>query len=134
MILADNIIRSIAYFTFWLFIIALSSCENPHELDNEKKLKGHYLEIQGTAQGTTFSIIYNDSLQRDLSSAIDSILNKYDLELSIYLDSSLISEFNKEDHHPICIRDRSSYFRDCFTKAKKVFQQTNGAFNPAIYP
>ena len=36
MILADNIIRSITYFILWLFIIALSSCENSNELDNEK--------------------------------------------------------------------------------------------------
>jgi thiamine biosynthesis lipoprotein len=134
MILADNIIRSITYFILWLFIIALSSCENSNELDNEKIINDHYLEIQGTAQGTTFSIIYNDSLQRDLSSSIDSILNKYDLELSIYIDSSMISEFNNEEYNPICIIDRSSYFRSCFTKAKIVYHNTNGAFNPAVFP
>ena len=150
MILADNIIRSIAYFNFWLFIIALSSCENPNELNNEnpnelnneKTNKDHYLEIQGTAQGTTFSIIYNDSLQRDFSEAIDSILNKYDLELSIYIDSSLITEFNHVNN-PYCITDRTgysnnshrvSYLRDCFMLAKQVYHSTNGAFNPAIYP
>ncbi len=134
MILADNIIRSIACFLFWLFIIAFSSCENPNELGSEKKLKGHYLEIQGTAQGTTFSIIYNDSLERDLSFAIDSILNEYDSELSIYIDSSLVSKFNSVDHSPICIADNSKYFRSCFNIAKKIYHSTHGAFNPAIYP
>ena len=66
-------------FRFYFFLIITSAfygCENPQELDNSIESDGHYLEIQGTAQGTTFSIIYNDPLERDLSFDIDSILNE----------------------------------------------------------
>ena len=133
MTLADNLFRKIDFSFFWLFTIALFACETPKE--GEKHIRSNnYLEILGFAQGTTFSIIYNDSLERDLSFAIDSILNEYDRELSIYIDSSLVSKFNSVDRSPICIADNSKYFKSCFNIAKKIFHSTNGAFNPAIYP
>ena len=74
MTLADNLFRKIDFSFFWLFTIALFACETPKEGEKHTR-SNNYLEIQGLAQGTTFSIIYNDSLERDFSFAIDSILN-----------------------------------------------------------
>ena len=134
MILADNISRLFSVFLFWILLVLLSSCEQSVKSDESKNDKSFFLEVQGTAQGTSFSIIYSDSLLRDLSFKIDSILNAYDMELSIYNDSSMISEFNQNVHNPYCMIDHSKYLRSCFKKAKEVYHQTNGAFNPAIYP
>ena len=64
---------------------------------NEKQTS--YLEISGFAQGTTFKIIYNDSLKRDFSYEIDSILLDFDSELSLYVDSSELSIFNQLGNH-----------------------------------
>ena len=47
-------------------------------------------EIKGYAQGTTFSVIYEDSAKKDFSSSIDSLLNKVDLQMLLILKSLLI--------------------------------------------
>ena len=112
-----------------IIVLFITSCNN-----NTAKEIPAYLTISGSAQGSTFSVIYQDSTKRDFSKEIDSILRCYDLELSIYTDSSIISEFNQNVHNPYCMLDNSKYFRSCFVKAKEVYYQTSGAFNPAIYP
>jgi len=111
-------------------VLFITSCNN----NNAAKENLSYLKTSGSAQGSTFSIIYQDLTKRDFSKEIDSILRCYDLELSIYTDSSIISEFNQNVNNPYCMLDNSKYFRSCFVKAKEVYYQTSGAFNPAIYP
>lgn len=109
--------------TFLLFFLA--SC-GP---DSQK----NYLELSGFAQGTTFNIIYEDSLDRDFTNQLDSILEAFDLELSLYLDSSEISKFNGGNNH-YYLSEKSSYIIECFKKSKELYKVTNGAFNPAVYP
>ncbi len=109
-------------------ILLFTSCRN------EPKLLPNYYQVTGYAQGTTYSIIYRDSLQRDLSVSFDSVLTHFDGELSIYLDSSTISKVNR-----LAVRDsldvsNSPLFVQCFSYAKTVYEKTNGAFNPAVYP
>ncbi len=134
MILADNISRLFSVFLFWILLVVLSSCEQSVNTDESQNKAPNFLEIKGAAQGTTFSIIYSDSLLRDLSCQIDSILKAYDMELSIYDESSLLSAFNLNIDNPYCMVDHSEYLTNCFKKSKEIFYQTNGAFNPAIYP
>lgn len=95
--------------------------------------RSNFIEISGFAQGTTFKIIYEDSLNRDLSSEIDSILRDFDNELSLYIDSSELSKFNKATNH-YYLSNQSNYIKNCFQYSKSIYQLSNGAFNPAIYP
>jgi len=69
---------------FTLAVIILVSCSPKKE----------YLKIEGFTQGTTYSITYYDSLIRDFSVQIDSILGRIDHSMSIYNDSSIISLLN----------------------------------------
>jgi len=112
------------FLAFYLF----TACDN---LDDD--ISSSYLEVSGYAQGTSFSIIYNDDSLRDFSTEFDSILNAFDSELSIYIDSSDISKFNNGSAH-FYLGNTSSYIKNCFQKAKDVYNLTNGAFNPAIFP
>lgn len=132
------------FITLVLFA-GLSSCSSS---ENDEKTVGEnsYFQITGQAQGTSYSIIYQDSMGRDFSMEIDSLLDNYDSYLSIYKDSSLISRFNRTDWSPGCAKmdwnysfnDRTellkSPFANCFEKAKEVYSQTDGAFNPTVYP
>ena len=59
-----------------------------------------FFQVTGYAQGTTYSIVYQDSLKRDLSNSIDSLLKDYDSYLSTYVDTSLISQFNNSEFSP----------------------------------
>ena len=112
----------------------------------DKGLLTDFFQITGYAQGTTYSIVYQDSLKRDLSSSIDSLLKDYDSYLSTYVDTSLISQFNNSAYSPtsslISWNNDSldleiqphGIFEDCFKAAKEIYHATDGAFNPAIFP
>jgi thiamine biosynthesis lipoprotein len=52
------------------------------------------IRLQGQAQGTTYSITYYDPQQRNLQSAIDSLLDDFDQTASLWVDSSLIRRVN----------------------------------------
>lgn len=53
------------------------------------------IELRGEAQGTYYSIIYYDSMGRDLQSSIDSLLDDFDQTASLWVDSSLIRRVNE---------------------------------------
>ena len=105
------------FLAFYFF----TACDNLDDGNNS-----NYLECSGYAQGTTFSIIYDDDSLRDFSIEFDSILNAFDSELSLYIDSSDISKFNKGSAH-FYLGNKSSYIKNCFQKAKDVYSVTNGA-------
>jgi thiamine biosynthesis lipoprotein len=88
------------------------------------------LHLSGYAQGTTYHITYIDSANRNFFRAIDSLLKDFDLSVSTYNPHSVISRINRSDPG---IRP-DSYFLTCFTKAKEVWTNTNGAFDPTVYP
>jgi thiamine biosynthesis lipoprotein len=129
------------------FVTAFSSCASENKSGNEESKSSFYYSIQGEAQGTTYTITYKDTLSRDFSMSIDSLLKDYDQHLSTYVDSSLISKFNKvysnapssglstfDYDFAMCQRGPKSVFEECVEISKTVYNNTNGAFNPAIFP
>ncbi len=115
-------------FYLLILIILLGACKN------KKELLPDYYKVSGYAQGTTYNIIYRDSLQRDLSVQFDSVLTHFDGELSIYVDTSTISKVNQLAVGDSLDVSNSPLFVQCFTAAKTIYENTNGAFNPAVYP
>ena len=114
-----------------LFVLILS-CNNEEKQDTAEA--SFYYQTKGYAQGTTYSIIYEDSKKRDLSIAIDSVLKAVDQELSIYVDSSTISNVNKlAVDSMLSVKDKP-LFIECYNIAKEVYSKTNHSFNPALYP
>jgi len=123
-------------------------CGENQESNNTKGkvVLNDFFQVKGYAQGTTYSIVYQDSLNRDLSSSMDSLLKDYDSYLSTYVDTSLISQFNNSEYSPTSSKTRWSndsldleiqphgIFEDCFKAAKEIYHATDGAFNPAVYP
>ena len=100
---------------------------------SENNSHSNFNEILGYAQGTTFKVVYEDSLHRDFSHEIDSILNDFDRALSLYVDSSELLTLNnsKNQYHHL---NKNSYLKNCIKQAKSIYEFTDGAFNPAIYP
>jgi thiamine biosynthesis lipoprotein len=86
--------------------------------------------IAGTAQGSTYHITYYDSLGRDLQPAIEKILADFDKSVSTYLPTSIISRVNSNQKNVTV----DNYFIACFNKAKEVWKNTDGAFDPTVYP
>lgn len=70
-----------------LFILLTTACHrNPEPI-----------RLQGQAQGTYYSVIYYDSLSRQLGPQVDSILNAFDQSASLWVDSSLLRRINRNE-------------------------------------
>jgi len=106
--------------------IILQSCSN----GSANKKNTPYITIFGPTQGTTYNIIYQHPNEKDLQKEIDSILADFDISLSQWIDSSIISRVNKND--PTVVLDK--YFIDVFNKAVEVSVATNGKFDMTIAP
>lgn len=87
-------------------------------------------KISGYAQGTTYHINYIDPLHRNFENDIADLLLRFDASLSTYVPTSTISRINANDKHV----QIDSLFIVCFKKAKEVWHQTQGAFDPTVYP
>jgi len=88
------------------------------------------IKIEGYAQGTTYHITYFDEKNRDFKPAIEQILKDFDASVSTYLPTSIISKINSNQKN---VRV-DKYFIACFNKAKEVWKNTDGAFDPTVYP
>ena len=88
------------------------------------------VRIEGKAQGTTYHITYFDQANRNFQPEIEKILEDFDKSVSTYLPTSIISRINANE--PNVLVDR--YFIACFNKAKEVWKNTGGAFDPTVYP
>ena len=88
------------------------------------------IKLEGQAQGTTYHITYFDTANRNLHPEIENILSDFDKSVSTYIPNSIISRINANEKEVIIDR----YFIACFNKAKEVWKNTNGAFDPTVYP
>ena len=88
------------------------------------------IKLEGQAQGTTYHITYFDTANRNLHPEIENILSNFDKSVSTYIPNSIISRINANEKEVIIDR----YFIACFNKAKEVWKNTNGAFDPTVYP
>lgn len=88
------------------------------------------IKIEGYAQGTTYHITYFDKKNRNLQPKIDKLLDDFDKSVSTYRSNSIISKINSNIKNVKV----DKYFIACFKKAKEVWRNTNGAFDPTVYP
>lgn len=86
----------------------------------------------GLAQGSTYSIVYDNKKNIDpaeLRKKVEKTLADFDLSLSLYKDSSIISKINRnEDVVP------DSFFTEVFRKSVLVSDMTDGAFDITVGP
>jgi thiamine biosynthesis lipoprotein len=86
----------------------------------------------GFTQGTTYSIVYDNTINmspQDLQLRVEKILHDFDMSLSVYQDSSIISRINRDE---VVVPD--SFFVDVFNKSVLISQMTDGAFDITIGP
>lgn len=90
-------------------------------------------EIKGETQGTTYSIIIVDDNVAVTKNEIDSILTVFDTSLSTYIPNSVISKLNL-GIGVARVNDESGFFKRCYTLSQKVYTNSNGAFDPSVFP
>lgn len=103
-------------------LVFLYSCNREVTYDN----------IAGFAQGTTYSIVFENNGKYKpamLKKDVEKILHEFDLSLSLYNDSSVLTKVNRNED---VVADR--YFSEAFSKSVKITELTEGAFDITVGP
>ncbi|SFZ93758.1 thiamine biosynthesis lipoprotein [Flaviramulus basaltis] len=81
--------------------------------------------LKGPVFGTTYSIIYDSEI--DYEKQFDSLFYEINKSLSTYQANSIISKINRGE-----VVDTDVHFENVFKASKKIFYDTEGAFDPTI--
>jgi thiamine biosynthesis lipoprotein len=104
-------------------ILVISSC---------KEKKAVISNFSGFTQGTTYSIVYDNNKNispEDLKLKVQKTLHDFDMSLSLYNDSSIISRLNRNEE---VVPD--SFFTEVFAKSVNISKMTDGAFDITVGP
>lgn len=116
---------------FLAILICLISCSDSGEQEK------HFHPLEGQTMGTSYHIIFEDVKESKISNLqVDSLLEAINQSVSTYIPSSIISRLNEGD--TVIVAQENSFETDFFMKnikiAKKVFDWTNGYFDPTVMP
>lgn len=95
-----------------------------------QRAKVEYIHNQGETQGTYYSITYLQPEGIDLKQKIELRMHEFDLSLSTYDSTSIISRINRNDS---TVRTDEN-FETMFQMAKQVYDASNGAFDITVGP
>jgi len=87
------------------------------------------VSIQGVVFGTYYSIKYYSTKGEVFQEEIDSLFNHFNESMSYYIPHSLISRVNNNETQVV-----DDYFKVVYNKSLKIFNETNGAFDPTVSP
>ena len=119
----------------YFFLIAVSGlfftdCRQEQPADD-------YTVLEGQTMGTYYRITYQDEKDRDFQSALDSLFVRINLQVSTYIDSSVISRFNQSadglDLGP-ADAEANDHFLVNLVLAREVYERSGGAFDPTVMP
>ncbi len=108
------------------FLVLLSCAENSQK--SEK-----FEVILGEAQGTTYTIQLVGEGEKITKNEIDQLLNEFDASLSTYKSKSEITKFNNTELNH-AFPDNENYFKSCLEKSQLVYDLSEGAFDPTVFP
>ena len=90
-----------------------------------------YQTVKGRTMGTTYSIIYQGA--ENMKSDIDRLLMEINDEVSTYIPSSTISQYNISTSE-FEIDSTSNHFMINWEASGKIYQETQGFFDPSVMP
>ena len=86
------------------------------------------INIKGNALGTTYNILLDTSEEKlSLSKSIDSIFDVINNSMSTYIESSIISDVNRNIKTPV-----DEHFIKVFKKSKEVWEESDRYFDPTV--
>lgn len=88
--------------------------------------------FNGFAQGTTYSIVYENNRKitnDEVKKRVEKILRDFDMSLSLYKDSSILSRINRNEDVAV-----DEYFTEAFNLSVKISEMTGGAFDITVGP
>ncbi len=97
---------------------------------SQKEKGKQFLTETGRVFGTFYKITYESPNGKSLKPELKALFHSFDLSLSVYNDSSVISRINRND--PAVVVDE--YFRTVFETGQRVSEITDGAFDMTVAP
>jgi thiamine biosynthesis lipoprotein len=97
-----------------------------------KEKKSEFGTISGFTQGTTYSIVFENPGKfkpEKLKNSVEKIFHDFDMSLSLYNDSSIISRINRNEEVII-----DTFFTEVFKRSKDISIMTDGAFDITVGP
>lgn len=91
-----------------------------------------YSSFKGFAQGTTYSIIFENSGKfnvSDVQNEVEKILHDFNMSLSLYEDSSVLCRINRNETN---IPDQ--WVTEVFKRSGEIYELTGGAFDITVGP
>lgn len=123
------------FFLLLLTVSILSSCGGNEDSPDTPVPSNRLKTITGEAQGTTYSISYIDD-STDYKAQVDSILDGFDQDISLWIPHSVINRINGVNRRDsiFVFVDSTKYFSVLFDFSRDLWRTTNGAFDPTVYP
>lgn len=103
------------------FLLLFSCREQPHQ---------YKINFVGEAQGTYYAVTYFAADTVVSQNEIDSLLHDFDRSASTWVPNSVISRVNNNDTNVIL----DQHFIDVFKQSKRIWKQSNGAFDITVGP
>lgn len=122
-----------AFSFFAFFLLSCGDNASNSQLDQPDTVDQKVVELYGSTQGTTFSIICNDPISISMAE-VNTILADFDLALSGYIPNSIVSQLNAAGGGVFSYEDKFNYFNRCYVMAAEVYELTEGHFDPTVYP
>lgn len=86
-----------------------------------------YRTVEGMAWNTTFHITYQG--ERDLTDSVYAVLHRVEMSVSAFAPQSIVSRINRGE-----TRVTDAAFRTVYNKARQVWQNSRGRFDPTVSP
>jgi thiamine biosynthesis lipoprotein len=110
-----------------LLLLLLVACDPPRADDYQPARR-----IQGEAMGSYYRVTYLGERLPGLQQSVDSLLEAYNLELSPWVEESVISTFNRSrEGVPLA---ETVHFIPNLELAAEVVKRTGGAYDPTVAP
>jgi len=133
------------YIHLFALLFLFQSCQS-----DKKETTPDYLRVEGKTMGTYYRVTYQDSLGRDFSRPIDSLLVKINSEINTYESNSTVTRFNNSEELVMDLGTNFKAYSDClkypkmcdvvqnkhiyanFLIAKVAHERTRHAFDPTV--
>jgi thiamine biosynthesis lipoprotein len=126
-----------AYFQL-LFCLFLLSCQpqsaEQAQQDNNTATTATHHKLEGKTMGTTWHITYVGKADPNHQRALDSLLIRLNEEVSTYIPSSVISQFNQSEKGLALNVEQMAHFIRNFKAAQQVYKESEGHFDPTVMP
>ncbi|MBP5456685.1 MAG: FAD:protein FMN transferase [Paludibacteraceae bacterium] len=100
------------------------------QVERKPNNKPKYLVETGRVHGTMYKISYESPTGVSLTASLDSLFHAFDLSLSTFNDSSIISRINRNDTTVVV----DDFFSSVFFTGMEVSKNTGGAFDMTVAP